>query len=70
MLLQAYLNKAIDYFVAEGIEPHEVDVDRLVRRIVMMINDMVSVEDAKGNIHFFGPRDFDELEDYAMGVEE
>ncbi len=55
MLFEAYLNKAVEQFVEEGINPNEVDVESLVISFMECIDDMISVEDDKGSIHFFHP---------------
>ena len=55
MLLQAYLNKAVEHFVEEGIPPSDVDVEGLVLTVRNMVDEMTSVEDDNGSIHFFHP---------------
>ena len=55
MLLQAYLNKVVEHFVEEGISPSAVDVEGFVLKVINMVDEMTSVEDDNGNIHFFHP---------------
>jgi hypothetical protein len=54
-IFEAYMEKAIEHFIEEGIRPEDVDMPRMIEELGKMVDLMVSVEKEDGSIHFFVP---------------
>ena len=54
-IFEAYMEKAIEHFIEEGISPGDVDMPRMIEELGKMVDLMVSVEKEDGSIHFFVP---------------